>query len=276
MPWRPGAAVSCNLSLPPPLSPLSLPLSPSPSLLFVLPPCSIADSPTNPLTYSSALGDLIGRIEVLLVRVGECEGVLEEGEGWMTESGPIGADLDRLVEQQEILDVSIYMYCIYCRTCFSSCAKQEYILQALDEELLNKKKIPEEVMNEAMNIIKDCREGSGESLMSRVRGLQNRFDQLVENCYESRELCEEATAAMQVVTPHTSHFHPYSVPLHTFTPHSSPCHPSLFTLLPLTLHPVTPHSSPCHPSPSHSSPCHPSLTLSLSPLVLPDQGDSVH
>ena len=44
------------------------------------------------------------------MRVGECEGVLEEGEGWMTECGPIGADLDRLVEQQEILDVSIYMY----------------------------------------------------------------------------------------------------------------------------------------------------------------------
>ena len=213
------------------------------------------------------------------MRVGECEGVLEEGEGWMTESGPIGADLDRLVEQQEILDVSIYMYCIYCRTCFSSCAKQKYILQALDEELLNKKKIPEEVMNEAMNIIKDCREGSGESLMSRVRGLQNRFDQLVENCYESRELCEEATAAMQVVTPHTPH---------PVTPHSSHFHPylSLFTLSPLTPHPVTPHSSHFHPysSPPHpvtphsspSHPVHPSLTLSLSPPVLPDQGDSVH
>ena len=41
-----------------------------------------------------------------MVRVGECEGVLEEGEGRMTECGPIGADPVRLVQQQEILDVS--------------------------------------------------------------------------------------------------------------------------------------------------------------------------
>ena len=55
---------------------------------------------------------LIDRVEVLLVRVGECEGVLEEGEGRMTECGPIGADLDRLIQQQEILNVSIYMFAI--------------------------------------------------------------------------------------------------------------------------------------------------------------------
>ena len=34
--------------------------------------------------------------------------------------------------------------------------------------------------------------------MSRVKTLQNQFDKLSETCYESRELCEEATAAMQV------------------------------------------------------------------------------
>ena len=49
---------------------------------------------------------MVNRVEVLLVRVGEWEGVLEEGEGIMRGCGPIGADLVRLVEQQEILDVS--------------------------------------------------------------------------------------------------------------------------------------------------------------------------
>ena len=33
------------------------------------------------------------------MRVGECEGVLGESEGRLTECGPIGADLDRLVQQ---------------------------------------------------------------------------------------------------------------------------------------------------------------------------------
>ena len=50
-----------------------------------------------------------------------------------------------------------------------------------------------------MNIIRDCQTGSGVDLMSRVRTLQNQFDKLSETCYESRELCKEATAAMQVV-----------------------------------------------------------------------------
>ena len=71
-------------------------------------------------------------------------------------------------------------------------------VQALDEDLLAKKKIPEELASEAMNIIRGCLEGSGGEMMTRVRNLQNRFDELSERCYESRELCEEATAALQV------------------------------------------------------------------------------
>ena len=57
----------------------------------------------------SVVDGLIGRVEVLLVRVGECEGVLGESEGRLTECGPIGADLDRLAQQQEILDISEYI-----------------------------------------------------------------------------------------------------------------------------------------------------------------------
>ena len=37
--------------------------------------------------------------------MGECEGVLEEGEGRMRECGPIGADPERLARQQELLEV---------------------------------------------------------------------------------------------------------------------------------------------------------------------------
>ena len=53
-------------------------------------------------------------------------------------------------------------------------------------------------MVEAMNIIRDCAEGSGAELRTRVEDLQNRFDGLCESCYEAKELCEEATAAIQV------------------------------------------------------------------------------
>ena len=47
-----------------------------------------------------------GRVEVLLVKVRESEDMVEEGERRMTDCGPIGADPVRLVQQQEILDVS--------------------------------------------------------------------------------------------------------------------------------------------------------------------------
>ena len=52
------------------------------------------------------------------MRVGECEGVLGESEGRLTECGPIGADLDRLVQQQEILDVSDCNCTLYMSTPF--------------------------------------------------------------------------------------------------------------------------------------------------------------
>jgi hypothetical protein len=97
---------------------------------------------------------------------------MEEGEGRMSGCGPIGADPDRLVQQQEILDT-------------------------LDGELMEKKKVPEDLRTEAMNIIRDCAEGSGAELRGRLEDLQNRFDRLCETCYEAKELCEEATADMQ-------------------------------------------------------------------------------
>ena len=56
-------------------------------------------------------------------------------------------------------------------------------------------------MVEAMNIIRDCTEGSGVELRTRVEDLQNQFDGLCESCYEAKELCEEATAAIQVSPP---------------------------------------------------------------------------
>ena len=56
--------------------------------------------------HLTVLTGLINDVEIILVRVSEFEGVLEEGDGMMIKCGPIGADLDRLVEQQEILDVS--------------------------------------------------------------------------------------------------------------------------------------------------------------------------
>ena len=63
---------------------------------------------------------------------------------------------------------------------------------------MEKKRLPEDLTAEAMNIINDCAEGSGRGLLVRLEDLQNRFDQLLEGCYESKELCEEATADMQV------------------------------------------------------------------------------
>jgi predicted HAD superfamily phosphohydrolase len=63
---------------------------------------------------------------------------------------------------------------------------------------MEKKKVPEDLRTEAMNIIRDCAEGSGAELRGRLEDLQNRFDRLCETCYEAKELCEEATADMQV------------------------------------------------------------------------------
>ena len=57
--------------------------------------------------------------------------------------------------------------------------------------------MPEDIQTEAMNIISEYMEGSGEELLEQVRSLQSRFDQLSHTSMENKELCEEATSAMQ-------------------------------------------------------------------------------
>ena len=69
--------------------------------------------------------------------------------------------------------------------------------QTLDEDVLSHKKDPEELHSKAMNIIKACCEGSGEEILHCSQQLQSRFDALSQVTLESRELCEEATSAMQ-------------------------------------------------------------------------------
>ena len=64
--------------------------------------------------------------------------------------------------------------------------------------MLNKKRVPEDVLAEAMNIIKECQEGSGKGIRSKAQELQNQFDELSQRTLEVQELCEEATSAMQV------------------------------------------------------------------------------
>ena len=64
---------------------------------------------------------------------------------------------------------------------------------------MEKKKVPEDLRTEVMNIIRDCAEGSGAELRGRLEDLQNRFGGLCGTCYEAKELCEEATADMQVL-----------------------------------------------------------------------------
>ena len=48
-----------------------------------------------------------------------------------------------------------------------------------------------------MNIIKACCKGSGDEILHRSEELESRFDALSQVTLESRELCEEATSAMQ-------------------------------------------------------------------------------
>ena len=74
----------------------------------------------------------------------------------------------------------------------------DLLSQTLDEEVLNKKRVPEDVFAEAMNIIKECQEGSGEGIKSKAQELQNQFDELSQRTVETGELCEEATSAIQV------------------------------------------------------------------------------
>ena len=70
-------------------------------------------------------------------------------------------------------------------------------IQELDGEALGKKPVPEDIHAEAMNIIRACLEGSGGAVQAEARKLQERFDALSQRIVEQRELCEEATAAMQ-------------------------------------------------------------------------------
>ena len=69
--------------------------------------------------------------------------------------------------------------------------------QTLDEDILSHKKDPEELHSKAMNIIKASCKGSGDEILHRSQELQSRFDALSQVTLESRELCEEATSAMQ-------------------------------------------------------------------------------
>ena len=66
--------------------------------------------------------------------------------------------------------------------------------QDLDEEALGKKPLPESLY---ADIIKMCPEGPGEAIQQKAHELQNRFEKLSLSITEQRELCEEATAAMQ-------------------------------------------------------------------------------
>ena len=74
--------------------------------------------------------------------------------------------------------------------------------------MIGKKKVPETVLSEAVKLIQGCRQGNGERLLSRAKDLQNRFDKLAETCWEAKEMCEEATADMQV------HVHVYTCIIH--------------------------------------------------------------
>lgn len=67
----------------------------------------------------------------------------------------------------------------------------------MDQDVLDHKKMPEDVQSEAMNIINMCLEGSGAEVLSRAEELQLQFEKLSQNVTESSEMCEEATSEMQ-------------------------------------------------------------------------------
>lgn len=60
-----------------------------------------------------------------------------------------------------------------------------------------KKKDPEEIVTEAMNVLKDCLKGSGQEISNKSKDLEQRFDVLSQSSAERQELCEEALSAMQ-------------------------------------------------------------------------------
>ena len=57
---------------------------------------------------TTVLESLLSRLESLLSSSGQFEGWLDDGEAKLTDCGAIGANLQRLLEQAEILEVSIY------------------------------------------------------------------------------------------------------------------------------------------------------------------------
>ena len=70
-------------------------------------------------------------------------------------------------------------------------------LQTLNDEILDHRSQPEDLSTEAANIIKLSEQGTSQSIEAICTNLQERFTAIEESCVESRELCEEAKAAMQ-------------------------------------------------------------------------------
>ncbi len=127
---------------------------------------------THTHTPCVVLEELLSKLATYLSEVQKLRQWLDDREAQMITCGSIGADLPRLLAQGKILE-------------------------SLDDDVLEHKRLPEEVMSEAMNLLKACREGSGGEVAELARELQARFDNLSERSLESKELCEEATSELQ-------------------------------------------------------------------------------
>ena len=69
--------------------------------------------------------------------------------------------------------------------------------QTLDEDILKRKKDPEELQSKAMSIVSACSEGSGDEILSRSNELQSRFDTFSQMSLEHQEQCDDTKSAMQ-------------------------------------------------------------------------------
>ncbi len=72
-----------------------------------------------------------------------------------------------------------------------------HCLQILDDELLEKKREPEDVVSESTNLLKECQDNSGADVFTKSKEMDTRFATLSQESVERLELCEEALSACQ-------------------------------------------------------------------------------
>ncbi|XP_019856696.1 PREDICTED: dystonin-like [Amphimedon queenslandica] len=123
-------------------------------------------------TVTHSTEEVLAMVEKFRGKCGEYEEWLNKTDGAYKDCGSIGADLERM-EQQEI------------------------ILEELSNDIREHKKLNEDLKLEAAGIMEVAQEGTCQGLDMQVQGLEDRYQELADLVAEASELCEQGKKDMQ-------------------------------------------------------------------------------